>query len=560
MKKRLNYYNIFMTAMFVVIAGLLLASGIVAVQKSMKLNLSFQANPNFQIEVRILKEGETGEGDLIFKNFGETTIHSEITSLNGITLNASDNFISKFGSDFTLIVKNYTKDIILQVGVTSTAETITGAEGVPAEVTTIKSEAAGFVENTDADYASFKISVGAVFEQNTTIQIDINEKVIPIWSGNVAENYAGGTGAMDDPYLISNGEGLALLAANVNDEENPTTYAGKYFLVTDDIYLNKGYLNYETWEETPPKNTWTPIGGGVNGTSCSFQGSFDGNNKTIYGLYFNNAAVSYVGLFGYCNGNSTFQNINISNSFINGENYVGGVIGECESSRAAGENMIKVVYCKNNSLIKGVNCVGGICGSLDLLDAFNEEGKIDILYCCNNGSVLGKNYVAGIIGNAYRSTDIYSINLDYCFNSGSINGDNYVSGIMSDGGALPVYLSNVYNAGKITMTGDYGAGICSGEAIGCEKVYNLGELTGNNAWGIAASGTTWSGNTGLYYLDDCGASAGFDGDTVDRSRTATELKTQSTYEGWDFDTVWAIDPNGVINDGFPYLRALPPTN
>jgi hypothetical protein len=34
-----------------------------------------------------------------------------------------------------------------------------------------------------------------------------------------------------------------------------------------------------------------------------------------------------------------------------------------------------------------------------------------------------------------------------------------------------------------------------------------------------------------------------------------QMKQQSSYEGFDFETVWAIDPN--INNGYPYLRSLP---
>ena len=53
MLKSEKVYKIFMTAMFVVIAGLLLASGIVAIQKSMKLNLSFDVKPTFLFEIYV---------------------------------------------------------------------------------------------------------------------------------------------------------------------------------------------------------------------------------------------------------------------------------------------------------------------------------------------------------------------------------------------------------------------------------------------------------------------------------------------------------------------------
>ena len=37
-------------------------------------------------------------------------------------------------------------------------------------------------------------------------------------------------------------------------------------------------------------------------------------------------------------------------------------------------------------------------------------------------------------------------------------------------------------------------------------------------------------------------------------KTTLEMKTEATFVGWDFDTVWGIDP--AINDGYPYLRVF----
>ena len=34
--------------------------------------------------------------------------------------------------------------------------------------------------------------------------------------------------------------------------------------------------------------------------------------------------------------------------------------------------------------------------------------------------------------------------------------------------------------------------------------------------------------------------------------TTTEMKDKANFTGWDFDTVWDIDPS--INDGYPFLR------
>ena len=44
-----------------------------------------------------------------------------------------------------------------------------------------------------------------------------------------------------------------------------------------------------------------------------------------------------------------------------------------------------------------------------------------------------------------------------------------------------------------------------------------------------------------------------EGDTSGTYKTDAELKDADTFTNWDFDTIWNIDPEGVINDGYPYL-------
>lgn len=109
-----------------------------------------------------------------------------------------------------------------------------------------------------------------------------------------------------------------------------TTYSGKYFKLTSDIILNDNYQNYKNWGDNPPENQWTPIGGhdvsnGKNNT-YNFEGFFNGNNHTVYGMYYLNNSLNYVGLFG-CVQNATISNVNISQSHIKGNSYVGGIVG-----------------------------------------------------------------------------------------------------------------------------------------------------------------------------------------------------------------------------------------
>lgn len=84
-----------------------------------------------------------------------------------------------------------------------------------------------------------------------------------IWDGSVADSFQKGDGGESSPYEITNASQFALLAKQVNEENQ---YEGKYFSLLCDIDLN----NLD----------WTPIGNGI----YSFMGIFDGNGHTIKNL------------------------------------------------------------------------------------------------------------------------------------------------------------------------------------------------------------------------------------------------------------------------------------
>ena len=71
---------------------------------------------------------------------------------------------------------------------------------------------------------------------------------IQYWGGTAATGFAGGTGTVNDPYLISTGEQLAYLVSTTDSN----TTNGKYFELTDDIYLND--VSSEDWYQNAENN------------------------------------------------------------------------------------------------------------------------------------------------------------------------------------------------------------------------------------------------------------------------------------------------------------------
>ena len=112
-----------------------------------------------------------------------------------------------------------------------------------------------------------------------------------------------GTGAADDPYQVTAAQQLANIAYLVNETEE--TFAGKCFILKNDIVLNSGVLTAVAGGTDGSLQQWTPIGRRANpdDNAHSFCGSFNGDGHTVSGLYIDNSSkgvdfLRYTGLFG----------------------------------------------------------------------------------------------------------------------------------------------------------------------------------------------------------------------------------------------------------------------
>ena len=89
-----------------------------------------------------------------------------------------------------------------------------------------------------------------------------------------------------------------------------------------DIVVNQNVLKADGSLNNGTFTTWTPIGT----KDLAYIGTFDGNDHTISGLYFNDDNISYVGLFGY-NSTGTIKNVGVIDSYMRGKQYVSGICG-----------------------------------------------------------------------------------------------------------------------------------------------------------------------------------------------------------------------------------------
>mgnify|MGYP000723079659 CR=1 FL=1 len=198
-----------------------------------------------------------------------------------------------------------------------------------------------------------------------------------------------GNGTAENPYQITSAAELYWFAGLVNGTlTDVTKNSSACAKLMNDITVNNNLLDRITYKTDDDGNltnevanggnfiSWTPIGAANNG----YQGTFDGNGKTISGLFFNDSQKSHVGLFDniYM---ATIRNVGVVDSYFFGEHYVGGVCAFGVDGTITGSY--------NTGVVSGEGCVGGVCGT---------GSSVTITDSYNTGSVSGNDDVGGVFG------------------------------------------------------------------------------------------------------------------------------------------------------------------
>ena len=264
---------------------------------------------------------------------------------------------------------------------------------------------------------------------------------------------AKGDGKVGNPYIITKAEELKWFCDEVDRGRNN---------ICAKIADNVEVIDMSTVCHAADKSqnleekSWVPIGDSNN----KYQGTFDGNNKTITNLYIN-ASQNYMGLFGYtyegtiknltfeyanvtktnnyagvlvgkAYGGSTLQNIKISNTCqIKGGNYTGGIAGELDGN---------AYNCVNCATVQGIQNIGGLCGNYSKSRTGNS-----MTACANYGNVTASNSnVGGLVGYFDSGT------IQDCANYGDVKGTERVAGMA--GFVSSGKIQNVFSYGNICVT------------------------------------------------------------------------------------------------------------
>lgn len=202
----------------------------------------------------------------------------------------------------------------------------------------------------------FYIAIPTLSEYKNTNALN----TVTVWDGSVAESYSG-EGTIDSPYIITNGSELALLAVQLETID----FENKYFILGNDIVLNKGIFTYTKEdgikytdnsdvneiipnEDNDIVKTFNHLDG--------FKGNFSGNGYSIYGLYIDESIDGQNALFTNLAGN--VSNLYVKNSIIYGGSVVAGIASKT-----------------NNSTLENVSYNGYVISDSDVI---NDSLGIDV--------------------------------------------------------------------------------------------------------------------------------------------------------------------------------------
>mgnify|MGYP000187502477 CR=1 FL=1 len=260
-----------------------------------------------------------------------------------------------------------------------------------------------------------------------------------------------GNGTEAEPYILKTADHLAWFRDYVNTGK--TSACAK---IADDVEeIDMSTVCHEAdAEKQVAELSWTPIG------SKKYQGTFDGNGKTIRNLFISSTS-NEIGFFG-CATDCRIKNITFDKAKVKGnDNSSTGIL-----AGYAGSCVIENIKTTGNCSVEGKYETGGIAG--------RANGNIS--NCENHAIVKGLHSVGGIVGICFDSGN----SITSCANYGEITGtDQFVGGIIGYFGEGS--LQNSANYGNVT--GDARVGNLIGYANICNinNVLGIGNITANHA-------------------------------------------------------------------------------
>ena len=344
---------------------------------------------------------------------------------------------------------------------------------------------------------------------------------------NIMREFDGGRGTEANPYRI----------VKVRHLRNAGKYSAAHYKLENDIVFTDEFE--EDGEYYNNGSLWIPI--------SNFNGVFDGQGYKIENLkskLTGSGAGSFIRTMNVSG--SALKNVYFKNIYVSGDTSAsnsGGIIGTSNTNCT-----IEGIY------VDGFIRLGHTSGGL-----FGRGGHIK--RCATNITIYGYpnpqgGYAMGGLGGGSSTTQI----IDDCYTRGILYGYYQRGAIYGSTFGTTVNRSMTYmtlahssNMGVGIDESWHRAGIISSRDYSTS--FNVGAYDCFFDRQLVGTTYTWA-NTGFpkgnaLYTNQMKYPYA---DYTDEFTAVTGLP----YSTWDFDTVWAHDVDGDINNGYPYLRGVTP--
>ena len=347
----------------------------------------------------------------------------------------------------------------------------------------------------------------------------------------------------ENVYEISNAGQLYWFAGLVNgtlDGVKQNTLANA--ILTANITVNENLLDslqYDAKNNVSNGSdfiSWTPIADCMGNNITGYSGTFDGNNKTVSGLYFNGDSTC-IGLFGSSESDGNIKNVGVVDSYFKGNDSVGGVCGK---------NAGTITNCYNAGNLTAIESsatIGGICG-------YNNGGTVT--NCYNTGTVTATGSVASVGGVCGCSIELIS----NCYNIGTVTAASSGADIS---GICGYNFGPIKNCYYLADTEDENGGKTAAQFASGEIAYLLSQgcTVGEGEDAVTYSGSVWSQNLAtenypvlngktVYQVDSYEGCIGNPGNSTKvYSNTDAPIYAEHDYSSKEVCTICGAFKNGI---------------
>jgi parallel beta-helix repeat protein len=352
-------------------------------------------------------------------------------------------------------------------------------------------------------------------------------------------SFAGGSGAIGDPYIIQ----------NVWELQNISLDGNVHYALGNDI-------------DASITSGWNAGAGFLPINSLA--ASLDGRNHTISNLYINRPATDNVGVFASLGG--IVKNIRLNNVDITGRNDLGGLVGvnggwilnihitgtmtgNSQIGCIVGDNYGRISLSSSDVKIAGSANIGGIAG-------YNNDAAIE--GCHAHGTVTGSGVFGSQLGGLVGYMSGGWMNSSYA--TGSVTGTGmYVGGLIgwNDGS----WIRDSYATGDATsVTSQFIGGFIGYNQGSVDNSYSTGSVVGDANLGGFVGYNDGTISDSFWDTQTSGMGTGIGGGTTTGAtgRNTAQMKSVSTFTaaGWDFANNWWM----LNGQTYPMTKATPVLN